>query len=136
MGRPVDQDIRKLDFFHEQTSVTEAVEPPREPTEETILNVQSDGFSGPPTPPDSYSNPTPADEIDCEPVMDILNDMVSGLIYIHGKNIVHRDLKPRNGIGLQLKPLLTPLQYSFPRKTNVGSLPTLARHLLPRPKSW
>jgi serine/threonine protein kinase len=38
-----------------------------------------------------------SDDFNWEPVMEILEDVTSGLIYIHGKNIVHRDLKPRNG---------------------------------------
>jgi hypothetical protein len=63
------------------------------------LGIPGDGFIGLPTPPESSSDPPPADnELNWEPVMEILDDMTSGLIYIHGKNIVHRDLKPRNGI--------------------------------------
>lgn len=138
MGRTMVQEIRELelDFVREQNSVAETVETPPEATRERIPSVQSDEISGSTTPAESNANPTPADEIDWEPVMDILDDMTSGLIYIHGKNIVHRDLKPRNGTSLQLKHMLTRLQCSFHRDSIVGSSPTLAPRPLPLPKSW
>lgn len=37
-----------------------------------------------------------AAEIDWRSVLDIIEDIVSGLVYLHGQNIVHRDLKPWN----------------------------------------
>jgi hypothetical protein len=61
--------------------------------------VQNDRFGGTSDP--HTPNLPSMDEIDGETVMDILDDITSGLIYIHGKNIVHRDLKPSNGITFQ-----------------------------------
>jgi serine/threonine protein kinase len=61
---------------------------------------------GSPTSPESSPDASPVDEFSWEPVMEILEDMTSGLIYIHGKNIVHRDLKPRNGINIQSEPFV------------------------------
>jgi len=45
------------------------------------------------------STPTfPEDElIDWEALIRVLQDITSGLIYIHSQKFVHRDLKPRNG---------------------------------------
>jgi serine/threonine protein kinase len=34
---------------------------------------------------------------DFESVAEIIEDIVSGLIYLHEKEVVHRDLKPANG---------------------------------------
>jgi len=34
------------------------------------------------------------------PIGDILDDVVSGLKYIHSKKVVHRDLKPQNGTDI------------------------------------
>ena len=48
------------------------------------------------------------DEIDWEGMGVVLDDILTGLIYIHGQQIVHRDLKPRNGI--HWKPYSTPLK--------------------------
>jgi hypothetical protein len=49
--------------------------------------------------PDKLSPPMfPEDElIDWKALIKVLNDITSGLIYIHGQKYVHRDLKPRNG---------------------------------------
>ena len=35
--------------------------------------------------------------IDWASALDIIEDVASGLVYIHDQNIVHRDLKPQNG---------------------------------------
>jgi len=32
-----------------------------------------------------------------DPILQILDDITCGLVYIHGKRFVHRDLKPQNG---------------------------------------
>lgn len=56
-----------------------------------------------PTPEPAFSVPgtvgDPSDVVDIlwNPIRNILNDIVSGLIYIHRNQVVHRDLKPRNG---------------------------------------
>jgi serine/threonine protein kinase len=44
----------------------------------------------------------PAEEFNWESVLDILDDITSGLLYIHSKNVVHRDLKPKNGNNPQI----------------------------------
>lgn len=41
------------------------------------------------------------DEIDWKAVIEILDDITSGLIYVHSKRFVHRDLKPTNGKTIQ-----------------------------------
>ena len=46
----------------------------------------------------SSSENFPEDElIDWGPLITVLKDITSGLIYIHSQKFVHRDLKPRNG---------------------------------------
>jgi len=45
---------------------------------------------------------SPSIELDFESVAEILEDIVSGLIYIHQHKTVHRDLKPANGTGTLL----------------------------------
>lgn len=37
-------------------------------------------------------------EIDWDAINAIIDDIVSGLIYMHENGVVHRDLKPRNGM--------------------------------------
>jgi serine/threonine protein kinase len=39
-------------------------------------------------------------DIAWEPIGTIIDNIVSGLNYIHGKRVVHRDLKPQNGTAL------------------------------------
>lgn len=51
---------------------------------------------------------TPVDhDIGWEPIGTIIENIVSGLNYIHGKKVVHRDLKPQNGTALLLLVFLT-----------------------------
>ena len=40
----------------------------------------------------------PSPEFDWESVVDIVDDVNRGLIYLHQNSTVHRDLKPKNGI--------------------------------------
>jgi serine/threonine protein kinase len=61
------------------------------------------------TPESPFPNPTSSQEkgvlegdttstdIDWDAIGSIINDVVSGLIYMHGNGVVHRDIKPRNG---------------------------------------
>lgn len=41
---------------------------------------------------------TPEVEFNLEPILTIVEDIASALVYIHSQKVVHRDLKPRNGI--------------------------------------
>ena len=75
-----------------------------QPTRSRVLGTNNEECGGAPTPPESSPDPSPADdEFNWESVIEILDDVTSGLIYIHRKNIVHRDLKPRNGIDSNSK---------------------------------
>jgi hypothetical protein len=49
---------------------------------------------------DSASSEEDLIDFDFESVADILDNIISGLTYIHGRNVVHGDLRPRNGIAL------------------------------------
>jgi serine/threonine protein kinase len=60
-------------------------------------------------PSDILSSETPLPEpphlptdINWDAIGAIIDDIVSGLIYMHDNGVVHRDLKPRNGIILQI----------------------------------
>jgi serine/threonine protein kinase len=55
-------------------------------------------------------------------IQKIVNDIVSGVSYIHKKNEVHRDLKPRNGI---CKQYVTDQQFSIIAQQIYGRSQTL-----------
>jgi serine/threonine protein kinase len=60
----------------------------------------------PNTPTDQPANQMACD-IAWEPIGTIIDNIVSGLKYIHGKKVVHRDLKPQNGTALSSVVFLT-----------------------------
>lgn len=63
-------------------------------------------------------------DINWELIGDILQDISSGLIYLHHNRIVHRNLKPRNG-RQPIQFSLIVMQCSFPNSIIVGNWPTL-----------
>jgi len=54
-------------------------------------------------------------------LIDVLDNIVTALNYIHKKKFVHRDLKPRNGIKPNYKRRLMQSQFFFPDETRVGN---------------
>ena len=60
--------------------------------DESVSNIDSSSIPS----SDPLQNDTQFD-IDWGSIGDILQDITSGLIYVHHNKIVHRDLKPRNG---------------------------------------
>jgi len=92
----LDVQLRQVEISGARTTQQAAID------QDQDLDFGSEEGSSIPTPLESSPDASP-DEFGWEAVMEILEDITSGLIYIHGKNIVHRDLKPRNGINLQSK---------------------------------
>jgi serine/threonine protein kinase len=79
-------------------------------------NIQTE----PPPSGDTLGKQPEEMEFDWEPVVKIMFDVTSGLVYLHDQRIVHRDLKPNNGLTRLAKNTLTS-QYCFRPKVIVGS---------------
>lgn len=77
--------------------------------EDEQLALNEVAFDHPEAVQTTHLEPFSDDEIDWEGMGTVLDHILTGLIYIHGKGIVHRDLKPRNGTNVTLNPCSTPL---------------------------
>ena len=133
----VDKSIPGRHFEVESNQVeisgTRTIQAPIDQDQE--LDFGSEEVSSAPTPLESPPDASP-DEFRWEPVMEILEDITSGLIYIHGKDIVHRDLKPRNGINVQSNEFVNPRAVLFSSRDKCWKLADFGSASIATSKTW
>jgi serine/threonine protein kinase len=91
--------LNPMEFGSGQKSERRQLNTPQNPVQAPTENeVEVESSSGSAESPDFTPDTLPLEELgNWEPVLDILDDITSGLLYIHSKDVVHRDLKPKNG---------------------------------------